>query len=121
MGEGVNNAFDRCVFYIDDNVRLIYGERDKTWYTYVYRVSAGTHTFKWEYTKDMSINPIGDAFFVDNIRFLQGNSALDVIATDISSIKSDEDEEIIYNLAGQRLAKKQKGVNIVNGRKILVK
>ena len=128
MGEGVNNAFDRCVFYIDDNVKLIYGERDKTWYTYVYRVSAGTHTFKWEYTKDMSINPIGDAFFVDNIRFLQGGSALDVIATGVKGIDNGHQPSdlspqtsTIYNLAGQRLAKKQKGVNIVNGRKILVK
>ena len=121
MGEGVNTVWDPCVFSIDNNDQFVYGARGDTWYAHVYPVAAGTHTFKWEYWKDNSQDPLGDAFFVDNIRFLQGNSALDVIATDISSVKSDEDEEIIYNLAGQRLAKKQKGVNIVNGRKILVK
>lgn len=30
-------------------------------------------------------------------------------------------ENLIYNLAGQRLSKPQKGINIVNGRKILIK
>lgn len=38
----------------------------------------------------------------------------------ITSIEGNE-EETIYNVAGQRLAKKQRGINIVNGRKILVK
>ena len=32
---------------------------------------------------------------------------------------AEEDEEVIYNLAGQRINKMQKGVNIVNGKKIL--
>ncbi len=28
-------------------------------------------------------------------------------------------DEVIYNLAGQRLSKQQKGINIVNGKKVL--
>ena len=30
-------------------------------------------------------------------------------------------DEAIYNLAGQRLSRKQKGVNIIGGRKIAIK
>ena len=40
--------------------------------------------------------------------------------TGISSPIEDNEEETIYNLAGQRLQKKQKGVNIVGGKKIMV-
>ena len=40
----------------------------------------------------------------------------------VSPIKETEEEAtIIYNLAGQRLNKMQKGINIVGGRKVLVK
>ena len=42
--------------------------------------------------------------------------------TGIESIFGDNDEEtVIFDLAGRRLNKLQKGVNIVNGRKVLVK
>lgn len=41
--------------------------------------------------------------------------------TGISSPTEDNEEETIYNLAGQRLGKMQKGVNIVGGKKIMVK
>ena len=39
----------------------------------------------------------------------------------INDIKQDELDANIYNLAGQRLSKPQQGVNIQNGKKILVK
>ena len=42
-------------------------------------------------------------------------------ATSLSSISSPEGKECIYNLAGQRLQKMQRGINIVNGKKILIK
>ena len=41
--------------------------------------------------------------------------------TGISSIEEDEEQEAIYNLAGQRLSTMQKGINIVNGKKIITK
>lgn len=121
MGEGSSTALDKCVFSIDGQPQFSFGDRGNTWFYHYYPVASGSHTFKWEYTKNGSVNPEGDAFFVDNIRFLQGSSAGDAITTDISSIKSNTEEEIIYNLAGQRLSKKQQGINIVNGRKVLVK
>ena len=39
----------------------------------------------------------------------------------ISPLLTSPEEEGVYNLAGQRLAKKQKGINITKGRKLLVK
>ena len=36
-----------------------------------------------------------------------------------SNFKNQNEEEPIYNLAGQRLQKMQKGINIVNGKKVL--
>ena len=36
-------------------------------------------------------------------------------------MKNEESSEVIFNLAGQRLGKMQKGINIVNGKKIMVK
>ena len=49
----------------------------------------------------------------------------DGIYTGINEVKNLEPktqgDNVIYNLAGQRLSKMQKGINIVNGKKILVK
>ncbi len=44
----------------------------------------------------------------------------DDLITGVSSPKKTE-KETIYNLAGMRLSKMQKGINIVNGKKVLVK
>ena len=41
------------------------------------------------------------------------------VVTGISSVKSVHDDGAIFNLAGQRLDKMQKGINIVGGRKVL--
>ena len=40
-------------------------------------------------------------------------------ATGISTVESFTEEGAIYNLAGQRIQKMQKGINIVNGKKVL--
>ena len=46
----------------------------------------------------------------------------DLTDTGVESVAADSDEsEIIYNLAGQRLNGKQKGIIIVNGKKVLNK
>lgn len=41
------------------------------------------------------------------------------VITGVSSLV--EEEVAIYNLAGQRLSKMQKGINIINGKKIIIK
>ena len=67
MGEGTSTAYDKCIFYIDGEAQFTYEAHIAGWNYYSYIVAAGSHTFKWEYTKDYSVNKPGDAFFVDNI------------------------------------------------------
>ena len=43
------------------------------------------------------------------------------ISSGVESVEQEEGVKTIYNLAGQRLTKMQKGINIVNGKKVLVK
>ena len=65
-----NNAsydWDNGRFYIDD-VRqgsVIINSDSFSYFTY--NVTAGTHTFKWEYKKDGSLNTNDDCFYVDDI------------------------------------------------------
>ena len=70
MGEGTSSYnWDKCIFKIDGNTMLETGAQISGWNEYSYPVTAGTHVFRWEYTKDSSVNPTGDAMFVDNISF----------------------------------------------------
>ncbi len=71
-GEG--DYYDVCEFYIDDTLKFSNGAL-QTWETYSFDVSAGTHVFKWSYTKDGSMEGMGDAFFVDDVVF-SGTSRL---------------------------------------------
>ena len=67
QGEGTSSIYDHCDFYIDSDRKLYAGEQIPGWNHYGFNVAAGTHTFKWSYTKDSSVNKEGDAFSVDNI------------------------------------------------------
>ena len=69
MGEGTNTLYDVCQFYIDGALQFSHGADLEDWNHYTFNVTAGTHTFKWSYTKDNSVNLAGDGFFVDNIEF----------------------------------------------------
>lgn len=66
FGEGTSTVWDACKFKIDGVEQFSYGALG-TWATYTYQVEAGTHTFEWSYTKDGSVNPTGDAFFIDSV------------------------------------------------------
>ena len=64
--------------------------------------------------------PAGKAYFqsASSVKafFFSGDDATDIDAIDHSSLTIDHS---IYNLAGQRLNKAQKGINIINGKKVL--
>ena len=66
-GEGTSSVWDKCIFEIDGVQQWAYGALATSWNTYTFQVTAGTHTFTWKYSKDGSVNPTGDAFFVDNV------------------------------------------------------
>jgi hypothetical protein len=69
QGEGTTTAWDKCVFYIDGEAQFTHGAEVAGWNNYRFNVAQGTHTFRWEYSKDSSVNPDGDCFKVDNINF----------------------------------------------------
>ncbi len=68
-GEGSSTAWDKCEFLVDGVTQFAYGARQNDWETYSVRLTAGTHTLTWQYTKDSSVNPMGDYFAVDNVCF----------------------------------------------------
>ena len=45
----------------------------------------------------------------------------DTTSTGIANISDPLPDKIIYNLQGHKLSKPQKGINIINGKKVLIK
>jgi hypothetical protein len=74
-GEGTNDSYDwdKSRFYIDGELYIDYGNHTG-WESFSAEVTAGTHTFKWEYKKDGSVNPSGDCFMVDNVEMRSGET-----------------------------------------------
>ncbi len=67
-GEGSTTIYDKCILSVDGTQQYSYGARDNDWETYTVQLTAGTHTLTWTYSKDGSINPIGDFFAVRNVK-----------------------------------------------------
>ena len=99
--------------------------------------SVGFYWMKWSYIEDKDS---GKRILVGGEPFINGAHkaylALDEqpagheiknhflfneISSGIENVEQEEGVKTIYNLAGQRLTKMQKGINIVNGKKVLVK
>ena len=62
-------GYDFCEFYIDGKKKFIKDTTQPSWNYYSYDVSQGFHTFKWSYTKDVSLDSEYDGFYVDDIIF----------------------------------------------------
>ncbi|OIP99313.1 MAG: hypothetical protein AUK35_08450 [Zetaproteobacteria bacterium CG2_30_46_52] len=60
-------GYDFIHFYIDDVQMLEDSGIGNAWTSVSYAVSAGTHTFKWEYVKDGSALDGMDAAWIDNV------------------------------------------------------
>ena len=60
--------YDKCIFSIDGVEQFRYGARQNDWETYEVDLAAGDHTLKWTYSKDNTVNPLGDYFAIDNVR-----------------------------------------------------
>ena len=58
---------------------------------------------------------------LDGIGLNFGDMNLLDIITGVDKVKTSDEPTIIYNVAGQRLSKTRKGVNIVNGKKLIKK
>ena len=95
-----------------------------------YKLNGDQSTINWWQTINADAYPVPfekheQVFFNEEEGFYY--NLINGIPVGINEIKSDEPQvetktQIgIYNLAGQRLEKMQKGINIVNGKKVLVK
>ena len=62
------SSWDYGYFYIDGVQKGNYTGAG-TWGERVFDITAGTHTFQWQYTKDGSVNSNDDCFYVDYITF----------------------------------------------------
>jgi chitodextrinase len=84
-GEGTSSVWDKCLFFIDGTEKLRKGAL-ASWDYYSFEVEAGEHTFKWSYSKDGSVDPTIDAFFVDDVTIRIGlfPSPTDLMVTDIT-------------------------------------
>jgi hypothetical protein len=62
------DGYDYLSFYIDD---ILAGQwaGEKDWERFAYAVTTGTHTFKWEYTKDYSESNGSDCGWIDYVVF----------------------------------------------------
>lgn len=63
------SSWDKGSFYIDGQEKGVYSGGSNQWREKVYAISAGTHHFKWAYTKDGSVDSNEDRFYVDHITF----------------------------------------------------
>ena len=73
------SGYDYGNFYLD-NTRKTHISGNIDWTLYEYPVTAGTHTFKWTYTKDVSQAAGDDCFYVDDITFFRQPSSEDTRA-----------------------------------------
>ena len=112
---------------------LIYNKVEEGHYR-VAAISTSNHTFSGYEGELLAVGLEGIAsedICLRNIRFFttDGEEHLfdDIVmqsgtTTDIASPQQPSNgEEAIYNLAGQRIQKMQKGINIVNGKKVMIK
>ena len=69
--------YDKLHFYIDNNERDSWSG-DVSWSMESYDVTAGTHTFKWSYTKDGSVSNGSDCAWIDDIQFPPSNITMSI-------------------------------------------
>lgn len=100
-----------------DAVDLFTGNGTPEHFDLVFKKKAGTDVKIGIRATDTNANWIA----ADNwtLSFHGKNSGL--LPSKLDVVETERAEVIIYNLAGQRLTTLQKGINIVNGKKILVK
>ena len=76
---------DKGYFYIDGHQAGYFTDQtdgsNAEWQENIYNITAGYHTFKWTYMKDISVNTGDDCLYVDNIRFFTHHPELPMMPT----------------------------------------
>ena len=63
------SGYDYCKFYIDGNLQSGQISGSPGWSPIQFSISSGSHTFRWEYSKDGSSSSGSDACYIDNVLF----------------------------------------------------
>ena len=137
LWDGENNSiFVRREFYIDCDPSLdtykFYGRHDDDYKVYIngklLNSQSGAISTYRTVNIDASKLCVGRNVLAIQVKQFTGAAYFDcgvlsiIDATGIEEIEGVENsKDLIYNLAGQRLNKLQKGINIVGGRKVLIK
>ena len=107
--------------YIEEDITEIPYEYDDSYDIYRggsrFYINPATVVPTWKKIGIQSIYYGGDECNKSNIVWMD-NPSYDA-GTGISSVLSNNQQDIIFNLAGQRVQKAQKGIYIMNGKKIL--
>ena len=77
--------YDFLIFYIDD-VEKERWSGTQSWFSHFYHVGAGSHEYKWSYSKDYSVNSGEDCAWIDYISFpphLDETTEQDVLPLDL--------------------------------------
>ena len=61
--------YDKCIFVVDGTTQFTYGAYCNDWETFAVDLPAGTSSLEWRFSKDGSVNPTGDYFAIDNVRY----------------------------------------------------
>ena len=95
------DSYDYLRFYIDNNA-LDGWSGTVAWSQATYPVTSGTHTFKWEYSKDYSVSSGDDCAWVDFIIFppFGGVSPLSVFVTATPSLICEGESSQLNAWAG---------------------
>ena len=64
--------WDKAYFSIDGTNAINGISGDGDWIDYTFPLTAGTHTLRWDYTKDDGTAKYDDCFYVDDIRIIDG-------------------------------------------------
>lgn len=61
------SSYDKGYFYLDGTAKISGISGSGSWTHVTYDVAAGSHTLRWNYTKDGSVNSYDDCFYIDNV------------------------------------------------------
>ena len=98
--------YDYLKFYVDASLRQQWSGVNG-WQRFAYYVTAGTHTFKWEYDKDPVYDDNQDCCWIDNVifpPFTTGNGIVEnpaVLSFGLYPNPTNGTSTITYNLAQQ--------------------
>ena len=88
--------YDKLYFYMDNQQKGVWSGNGN-WEQFTQAVTVGQHTFKWEYSKDGSVNSNDDCGYIDNIRFPIVNAFIFIApATDLQAVVDGHDVTLTW-------------------------